>query len=207
MPEAGQAIKKGQQTREEILRAALGFACTLGLDGMSIGALADKTGLSKSGLYAHFESKEDLQCAVLDAAADLFTNLVLKPAIEEPRGLPRIERLFDLWVDWKDETFGGGCPIIAAATDFDDRPGTVHDRVTYYIESMIGVIAKAAEIAVDEGHFDRNLDTRQFAYEFWGLLLAQQHYHRLLRHEDANLLAKRAFDNLVERARRPATRT
>jgi len=205
MPEAGQATHKGQQTREEILRAALGFACTVGLDGMSIGALAEKTGLSKSGLYAHFESKEALQCAVLDTAADMFTDLVLRPAIQEPRGLPRIERLFDLWVDWKDETFGGGCPIIAAATDFDDRPGAIHDKVKYYIDEMIGVIARAAEIAVEEGHFDKGLDIRQFAYEFWGLLLAQQHYHRLLQHGDANLLAKRAFDSLVERAAHPSS--
>lgn len=200
MPDSGHTLTKGQQTREDILKAALGFACSVGLDGMSIGSLAEKTGLSKSGLYAHFESKEDLQCAVLDAAADLFTGLVLRPAIREPRGLPRIERLFDLWVNLKDESFGGGCPIIAAATDFDDRPGVVRDRVTHYIEGMIGVVARAAEISIEEGHFRPEMDTRQFAYEFWGLLLAQQHYHRLLRHEDANLLAKRAFDNLVCRA-------
>jgi hypothetical protein len=141
---------------------------------------------------------------VLDTAAEMFTDLVLRPAVQEPRGLPRIEKLFDLWINWKDETFGGGCPIIAAATDFDDRPGTVHDRVTYYIDGMIGVIARAADISVEEGHFRPDLDTRQFAYECWGILLAQQHYHRLLRHEDANVLAKRAFDDLIERAARPS---
>ena len=104
MPKSGQTLAKGQQTREGILKAALGFACTVGLDGMSIGALAEKTGLSKSGLYAHFESKEDLQIAVLDTAADLFTDLVVRQAFQKPRGLPRIEALFQLWIDWKDES-------------------------------------------------------------------------------------------------------
>ena len=205
MPETERVLTKGQQTREEILKVALELSCSVGLDGMSIGALAEKTGLSKSGLYAHFESKEDLQCAVLDSAADQFITNVLKIAFQAPRGIPRIEMIFDLWVDYKDEICGGGCPLIAAATDFDSRPGPVHDKVRYYIDGMLENLAKAVEIAKEDGQFDPSLDTRLFAYEIWGILLSYLHYRRLLRADDAIPLAKRAFGNLIERAVGPGS--
>jgi AcrR family transcriptional regulator len=201
MPEPTPTLTKGQRTRDEILRIAQDLTSEIGLDAVTIGSLASKAGMSKSGLYAHFDSKESLQCAILDAAAARFTDVVLRTAFGEPRGLPRINRLFSKWMEWEDEEYPGGCPLIAAATEFDDRPGAVHDRIQEYIELMIDVSTKAADIAVEEGHFSADLDTRQFAYECWGILLAHQHFRRLLDAPDAQTLARRAFEGLLARAR------
>ncbi len=200
MAEAEPTLTKGQRTREEILRIAQDLTSEIGLEAVTIGDLATQAGMSKSGLYAHFDSKEALQCAILDAAAERFNNVVLRPAFEASRGLPRIERLFSHWIEWEDKEYPGGCPLIAAATEFDDRPGPVHDRIQVYIERMIGVSTRAADIAVAEGHFAPDLDTRQYAYECWGILLAHQTFRRLLGAADAAALAQRAFDGLTARS-------
>ncbi len=200
MAEAEPALTKGQRTREEILRIAQDLTSEIGLEAVTIGDLATRAGMSKSGLYAHFDSKEALQCAILDAAAERFTNVVLRPAFVAPRGLPRIERLFSQWIEWEDVEYPGGCPLIAAATEFDDRTGPVHDRIQKYIDLMIEVATKAADFAVEEGHFAADLDTRQYAYECWGILLAHQTFHRLLDATDAAALAQRAFDSLTARS-------
>jgi len=201
MPETTPTGTKGQKTREEILRLALELACSTGLEGMSIGALASKVGLSKSGLYAHFSSKEALQCAVLDAAREHFVNAVLIPAFKAPRGVPRIEQLCVLWTKWEDEKNNAGCSLMAAATDFDDRPGPVHDKVADMIDKMINTFSRAAEIAIEEGHFSADLDTRQFGYECWGILLARQQLRRLLNAKDADSLAMQAYTSLIDRSR------
>lgn len=200
MPETERSPTKGQRTRDEILRIAQDLTSEIGLDAVSIGDLAKRTGMSKSGLYAHFDSKESLQCAILDAAAQRFNDVVLRPAFEAPRGLPRINRLFSHWIEWENQEYPGGCPLIAAATEYDDRPGPVHDRIQMYIERMIAVSTKAADIAVAEGHFAADLDTRQYAYECWGILLAHQTFRRLLDAADTAALAQSAFDGLTERS-------
>lgn len=200
MTEAGSTLTKGQRTRDEILRIAQDLTSEIGLDAVTIGDLAARAGMSKSGLYAHFDSKEALQCAILDAAAERFNNVVLRPAFVAPRGLPRINRLFSHWIEWEDTEYPGGCPLIAAATEFDDRAGPVHDRIQELIDRMIAVSTKAADIAVEEGHFAADLDTRQYAYECWGILLAHQTFRRLLGAADASVLAQRAFDGLTARS-------
>ncbi|MBN2177625.1 MAG: TetR/AcrR family transcriptional regulator [Demequinaceae bacterium] len=201
MPETTPTGTKGQKTREEILRLALELACTTGLEGMSIGALATVAGMSKSGLYAHFSSKEDLQCAVIDAAKERFINAVLIPAFQAPRGIPRIEQLCRLWTMWEDEKSKAGCSLMAAATDFDDRPGPVHDKVAAMIDEIINTFSRAAEIAVEEGQFSADLDTRRFGYEAWGILLARQQLRRLLNAQDADSLAVASYTALIDRSR------
>ena len=201
MTEAEVVTPKGRETRESVLGVARNLASTVGLDGLTIGTLADSAGMSKSGLYAHFGSKEDLQCAVLDATAEDFKNTAVLPAFKAPRGIPRIEKLFWNWVEWEGMGHDGGCPILAAATEYDDRPGAIRDKTLDYVSQMIGVLDRAAQIAIEEGHFRADLDTRQFAYELWGVLLAQQHYLRLLETKDAPKLAKGAFDSMIDRAR------
>ncbi len=195
------ATPKGQGTRRAVINKALDLASTLGLEGLTIGVLAKKAGLSKSGLYAHFKSKEDLQLAVLDRAAERFVEDVISPAIAQPRGLPRIERLFELWIKWDTGELSGGCPWVAAAADFDDRPGPVRDVLVFHINHILSVVARAASISVDEGHLAADLDTKQFAYEYWGIVLAHHHTHRLLGAPDANALATTALANLIERSR------
>jgi AcrR family transcriptional regulator len=172
---------------------------------MTIGVLASKAGLSKSGLYAHFKSKEALQCAILDAAKEAFVNAVLVPAFKAPRGVPRIEQLCVLWTEWEDEKNSAGCSLMAAATDFDDRPGPVRDRVAGYIDEMINTFSRAAEIAIEEGHFSADVDTRQFGYEAWGILLARQQLRRLLKAKDADALAMEAYAALIKRSRTGAS--
>ncbi len=194
------AAVKGRATREAILEEAVDASSELGLDGLSIGALATRTGMSKSGLYAHFASKEDLQCAVLDAAAEQFRATVLAPAFRAPRGRPRLESLFEHWMHWENEAHSGGCPFLAAAAEFDDRPGPVRDKIAFYLDAQSDVIRKAAQIAVDEGHFAPGLNTEQFAFEVWGVLLAYQQYERLLDKADAADRARQSLAALFDRA-------
>jgi AcrR family transcriptional regulator len=193
-------MTKGEQTRTAILSRALDLATLRGLEGLTFGILAKQARLSKSGLYAHFESKEHLQCGVLDAAAARFVDVVLAPALKRPRGLPRIEHLFDRWLDWGRTEFSGGCPFVSAAADLDDRPGTVRDCLVAHLQDLFGTISRAARIAVEEGHFDESLDTGQFAYEFWGIIVSDQHYLRLLGAADSDERAHKAFRGLVQRA-------
>lgn len=202
-------VTKGEQTRQDILRVAVEQASQVGLEGLSIGSLAQQTGMSKSGLFAHFGSKEDLQIAVLDIARDLFTSQVVYPAIREnPRGEPRVRALFERWVAWMSAgasapatiALPGGCLFAATAWEFDDRPGPVRDHVRRNIDDLHLTIAKAAGIAVDEGHFRDDLDPTQFAFELYALLLGFQIRSRLLGHADAATRITTAFEGLLERS-------
>lgn len=193
-------MSKGDETRHAILRQALDLSSEVGLEGLSFGVLAKRAGMSKSGLYAHFDTKENLQCQVLDAAAVRFVDVVLAPALKEKRGLPRLRKLFEHWLHWEGEELSGGCPFIAAASEFDDKQGPVKDHLVGHLQDLLGAIARAAQIAVDEGEFRHDLDTEQFAYEFWAVLVTYQHFLRLLGRPDAGARARRAFDSLVRGA-------
>lgn len=191
---------KGANTRHTILNQALDLSSEVGLEGLTFGVLAKLMGMSKSGLYAHFDSKESLQCDVLDTAAARFVDVVLSPALKEPRGLPRVKKLFEMWLKWENEQLTGGCLFVAAATEFDDRPGPVRETLIGHLRDMLGGVARAARIAVEEGHFHPDLDPEQFSFEFWAVLLAHQHYRRLLHFPDARQRANRAFNSLIERS-------
>lgn len=194
-------MSKGKETRRSILRQALDLSSEVGLEGLTIGTLATRVGLSKSGLYAHFNSKEDLQSAVLDAAGGLFVEEVASRAFAAPRGLPRLRALFDRWLDWTTDTLSGGCVFVTAAVEFDDRPGPVRDILVTQQRGVIEMIAKAAGMGVAEGHFREDLDVDQFAFEFWGILLSYHYFSRLLRTGDARARATRVFEKLIQDAR------
>lgn len=171
----------------------------LGLEGLTIGVLAARVGMSKSGLYAHFDSKESLQLAVLDAGADRFKAVVLAPAFQSPRGRPRLEAIFANWLRWEHEEYPGGCPFLAAAADFDDRPGPVRDAVAGYVTQLSGAIARSATYAIEVGDLAPDADCELFAFETWGILLAYQQYRRLLGAADAETRAWDAFRSLLDR--------
>ncbi len=192
---------RGAETRAAILEEALELTSQFGLEGLSIGVLAKRTGMSKSGLYAHFESKEGLQRDVLQEAADRWTELVLRPAIAKPRGLPRVAKLFERWLAWDTEAFAGGCPFMAAATDYDDRDGPVRQAVAKHLGDALAAVTRAVELAVDEGHLRAGTPVDQFTFELWGILTGFQQYSRLLEDGDALGRANRAFDSLVDRHR------
>ncbi len=195
-------MAKGEETRERILQHALAIASEVGFEGLSIGELAKAADMSKSGLFAHFDSKEDLQLQALAAARRSFLETVISPALREPRGEPRIRRLFELWLIWEEgRVTPGGCPFIVASYEYDDRPGPVRDAVVSAQRDWVDTVATAAQIAVDEGHFRADLDTGQFAFEMYGIFLAFHLFHRLLGDPDAERRARSAFERLTEASR------
>ena len=160
---------KGEQTRAAILEAALAQASESGFESLTIGTLAERTGLSKSGLFAHFGSREDLQVAAIEAAAARFTETVFAPALKASRGLPRLRALFEGWLDWTVRSgFGHGCPMQAAAVEFDDRPGPAHDAVVWHFERLERELIRAVELAIGQGHLRANLDVPQFVFDMLG---------------------------------------
>src|SRR6266581_4249093 len=155
----GEAIPKGEATRLAILDHAVRFASQVGLSGISIGRLAGDLGLSKSGLFAHFQSKETLQIQVLEAAADRFVKEVIRPALAQPRGEPRLRALFERWLAWaKSQKMPGGCLFVAAAVELDDRPGPVRDKLVRLQLEWLGVIANVVKTGVAERELRANID-------------------------------------------------
>ena len=193
--------RKGRETHSQILDGALALASTVGLEGLSIGSVAKAAGLSKSGLFAHFESKEDLQLQVLETAVDRWMRRVMMPALRQPRGEPRIRAMFENWLTWAESGHRGGCPFIAASAELDDRPGPLRDYLASTQRDALAGLATAAGIAVAEGHFHDQLDVEQFAHEFYSIVLGYHHFHRLLDDPRAAERARVSFDHLLARCR------
>jgi AcrR family transcriptional regulator len=191
-------MSKGDDTRERILDRAFLIAGRDGLQGLTIGALADELKLSKSGLFSHFGSKEELQVAVLDVASSRFTERVLLPAFKAPRGLPRLERIFEQWIEWMmDSRMPGGCIFQQAATELDDHEGRPHDVLLESQKNLVDALTKTVQLAIDEGHLSKKTDARQVAYEFEGIMMVMNLYSRLLKDRKAVDRAKAAFKRLV----------
>lgn len=172
----------------------------VGVEGLTIGGLAKATEMSKSGLFAHFASKEDLQLEVLDTAAASFVEAVVAPALREPRGEPRVRALFDRWIAW--ETLRqGGCPFMAAAFELDDRPGPVRDALVTSQRDWIEALTKAVRIAIEEGHFRADLDPEQLAFEVYGTFMVFHLHHRLLADPRAESRARTALERLIASAK------
>lgn len=193
---------KGEKTRATILEMALADASERGLEGLSIGGLAERAHMSKSGLFAHFGSKDELQLAVLAEAVERFVELVIAPALKEPRGEPRFRALFERWLLWARQDFQpGGCIFLAAAVELDDRPGPARDRLVASQRDWLDVLANAARIAVEEGHFRRDLDVAQLAFEMYAMAQGFHQLERLMRDPRAEARARTAFERLVCDAR------
>ena len=195
---------KGEQTRTAILDEALKIASRLGLEGLTIGSLADATGMSKSGLFAHFGSREDLQLAVLDHAAQRYGINVFVPALKIERGLPRLRVLFERWLQWSNESgLPGGCIMISAAAEFDDRPGPIRDSVIAYQRQGTAISEKAVRLAIEEGHLRADTDPEQIAFEMLGIVLANHNHRRLLGDKEARKRSMTAFEELIARHAAP----
>jgi AcrR family transcriptional regulator len=191
---------KGEQTRAAILDKGLAIASKLGLEGLTIGSLADATGMSKSGLFAHFGSREELQLAVLEHAAQRYGEIVFMPVLKIGRGLPRLRALFERWLDWTNQSgLPGGCIMISAAAEYDDRPGQIRDAVIANQRRGSAISEKAVRLAVEEGHLRRDTDPEQIAFEMLGIILANHNHRRLLGDREARQRALTAFDQLVAR--------
>ncbi|MPZ62464.1 MAG: TetR family transcriptional regulator [Propionibacteriales bacterium] len=194
-------MRKGELTRQAILDQATEVASRVGLGGLTIGQLAAHTEMSKSGLFAHFQSKESLQLQVLEWAHDRYVDLVVRPALSTPRGERRLRVLFDRWLVWATEILPGGCIFTSASFELDDQPGPVRDALVRYERDLLELIATVAGTAVGEGEYRADVDTEQFAYEMHGIVLAYHHASRLLADPAAAERARRAFESLVAAAR------
>jgi AcrR family transcriptional regulator len=196
-------VSKGEETRAAIVATALALVSEAGLEGASIGALAERMKMSKSGLFAHFGTKENLHVAVLDEAARRFVEMVVAPALKKPRGEPRVRALFEGWLDWpKAVNLPGGCIFAAVTAELDDRPGPARDRLVGIQRDLLDTFSTAARIAVEEGHFRRDLDTKQFAFEIYALAFGALFVARLLKDPKAESRVRTAFERLVRDARK-----
>jgi AcrR family transcriptional regulator len=189
------AAGKRASTRELILEHAYALASSEGLEGLSIGTLATDVGMSKSGVFAHFGSREELQLAVLERGADRFMAGVLLPALKQPRGLPRLRAIVANWFDWS-ERFQHGCVLLSAASEYDGRDGALHDAVVAQQAGWRGLLQKAVGLAVEEGHLRADTDAAQLAFEIYALLLALHHDGGLFGYAEARRRTTAAFERL-----------
>ena len=200
------AQHKGQQTRATILDAALGLASHMGLEGLSIGALAEVTQMSKSGVFAHFGSREELQISVIREYHARFEEAVFFPAMREPRGLPRLRALFELWVRQVSVELDSGCIYISGAVEFDDRPGPVRDALASMVRAWHAALDRAIRLAVDTGELRGDTDPTQLLFEVHGLILALHHDARFLRIPGALDRARVGFERTLSHYAHPASR-
>lgn len=198
-------MSKGEITRQQILDHAVALASRVGLGGMTIGSLAEDLELSKSGLYAHFQSKEALQLKTLEAGAAKFVDTVVRPALKAERGEPRLRALFENWCQWPEQSsLQGGCLFVQVAAEFDDLPGPVRDMLVRLQKDWLDALVNAARAAINEGHFAPDVDVEQFAYELYGIMLMFHHSARLLGDPKAEHRARAAFESLLNSRRSTA---
>lgn len=194
-------VSKGEETRNAILKAALKHASTEGFEAITIGSLAEQTGMSKSGLFAHFGSKEELQIATLDEAIRRFNEVTTLPALSAPRGLKRLTAMCDNWIVWTTRCDLTACPMMTAMTEFDDKPGAVRDALLQHMQRMQDSLVKSIQMTIDTGEFAADTDPEQMAFELFGILASCYRSRNLFRDKQANVRAKKAFDRLFLSAR------
>jgi AcrR family transcriptional regulator len=198
-PAAGivRALHKGQQTRAAILDAALGLASHMGLEGLSIGALAEVMQMSKSGVFAHFGSREELQISVIREYHARFEEEVFYPAVREPRGLARLRAMFERWIRRVSVEVDSGCIYISGAVEFDDRPGPVRDALAAMVRAWHSALDRAIRMAIESGELRADTDPTQMLFELHGLILALHHDARFLRIPGALDRARIGFERTL----------
>jgi AcrR family transcriptional regulator len=199
----GRRASRGEQTRQEILKVAVDIASAEGLEGLTIGRLANELGMSKSGLIAHFGSKEDLQVATIDAAREIFVAEVVSPALAAERGVPRLQAMLAAWLSYVERSvFRGGCFFAAASAEFDGRPGVVREQVATLTRAWLTALEDEGSYAQALAQVDPALDAAQLAFELHALVQEANWAYQLLDE-------KRAFDRAREgiRARLEAAAT
>ena len=191
---------KGEETKRAIVEQALELVSTVGLEKLTIGTLAGATGMSKSGLFAHFHSKEQLQLQVLVQARRRFIELVIAPAFKEPRGEARLRSIFESTLKRWEQDLPGGCIFHAVSAELDDQPGPARDYLVQTQRDYADTLKRAAEIAIEEGEFRKDLDVDQFVFELGSVTAAYHHFGRLLGDPDAEQRARNMFEGLLARS-------
>ncbi len=190
---------RAQTTKKTILDEAMKIASTHGIQGITIGELAKKVGMSKSGLFAHFENKDNLQLEILRMASEHFVESVMKPAFREEKGLPRIVAMFNHWLAFLNDhsTLPGGSIFVSASFELDDRPGVLKDFVQKSQNDLILNMEKAVQLAIDCKHLKSSTNKNDFAWKLYSYVLGYHHFKRMLNHPEAEELIKNAFKELV----------
>ena len=196
---AGLGLLKGQQTKAAIVNAALGLATQIGLEGLSIGALAAVMRMSKSGVFAHFGSREELQMSVIREYHSRFEEEVFYPALQQARGLPRLQALFQNWMSRTSVEIDSGCLYISGAVEFDDRPGPVRDALAGSVQAWLAAMYRTVVQAKEAGHLRPDADEQQMAFEIHGLILALHYDARFLKTPGSLERANTGFINMIER--------
>jgi len=193
-------LPKGQQTKAAIVDAALRMAAQVGLEGLSIGSLAETMGMSKSGVFAHFGSRDELQISVIREYYARFEAQVFQPAMAQPRGLPRVRALFENWMRFTSAELDSGCIFISGAVEFDDRPGPVRDALAEAVDAWIEAMTRAVAQACEQGHLAADADPRQISFEIHALILALHYEARFMRRPGSMERAEQGFRNILARA-------
>jgi len=191
---------KGEETRQTIVDQAIDLVSSIGLEKLTIGTLASATGMSKSGLFAHFHSKEQLQLQVLEEARARFVDIVIAPALKKPRGEARIREMFRRTMEQWEKNLPGGCVFHAVSAELDDQPGPARDYLIEIQRDYRETQRRAAQIAIEEGEFQKDLDLDQFVFELGSITAAYHHFGRLLGDPNAEALAYKAFEALLDRS-------
>jgi AcrR family transcriptional regulator len=172
-----------------------------GLDGVTLGVLADQVGMSKSGLFAHFRSKEEVQISLLEHTAEVGAAYIIAPSMNEPEGLARLKALVGNWIGWAPRAgLPGGCPVAAGLFEFDDVEGPVRDKLLEMEAQWRGLLTKLVLDAISMGHLRRGLDADQFVWELSGIYLSHHAAQRFLKSADADRRAALAFESLLARS-------
>ena len=195
---AGRALQKGQQTKQAIVDAALGLATQIGLEGLSIGVLAEVMHMSKSGVFAHFGSREELQISVIREYFNRFEQEIFAPAMLQPKGLPRLKTLFDNWMKRVAVEIQSGCIFISGAVEFDDRTGPVHDALASSVKTWLKAVFRAVVQAKECGDLGGDADEQQIAFEIHGLILALHYEARFLKNPRSIARANVGFANMLQ---------
>jgi AcrR family transcriptional regulator len=191
-------MRKGALTRERIVEQALELAGRDGLGGVSLGQLADRVGMSKSGLFAHFKSKDELHLEIIRAASESFRREVFDPALRSARGEPRLRAIIERWIAWDDDPGRpGGCPISQLAAELDDQPGPAREALVETQQNWMNALSHAVRLAVDEGHLRGDTDPELFAFQVNGIFLSFHQSRRLLRDPRAKARVRAAFKQLL----------
>jgi AcrR family transcriptional regulator len=195
---------RGIRTRNAILRRAVDLASVEGLEGLTIGRLATALRISKSGLFAHFGSKEELQCAVIEEAKDIFSEKVVRPAFEA-KGLKRLRCLCENWIAYAEgKVFPGGCFFSAASLEFDDRPGKVRDRIVELMKQWLSILEESIRQAQARDEIRKSVDARQMAFEFHALAMGSNWSSRLFKDDGVFRTVRRAVFHRIEEVTEPA---
>ncbi|MEM5500307.1 TetR/AcrR family transcriptional regulator [Ahrensia kielensis] len=195
-------IMKAQDTKMRLLQIGVDQLSLVGLAGVSVGQLANASGLSKSGFFAHFKSKDQMQVELLDEVARIAFTEIVTPSLNADFGLPRLQALFNQWLGWSNRAgLRGGCPMAAAFFEMDDMPGKVRDHIVMLESRWRRVLHKCLEEAVQAGHLVHETDAAQFIWELQGIYLSHHVSSRFLNQKDARLRAVDAFNALIDRYR------